>query len=339
MVQHISIETLKLNKAYRLWNAQIQRSFSISSRSEMDGYFITQNERSIKNMNKKLKRLLTGMLTLATLFTALPASAVHASSTQYWTDAEEKAGYVEKVMNDGSIGSTFHEGIMKVEGETAYCVDINTDFQSGYKTRSDASSRMSADQIADVALSLEYVKQYGASHTGLNYKQLYLLEQCVVWQRLSVHLGWNCDNVRASYDEISKAVQDEVYAGAKAFVKANKGRYECGGYIYTGNGQDIGQFWAKLNVGNAKLQKVSSNTSVTNDSDVYSLAGAVYGVYSDKNCQNVIATLTTDDNGNTEAVEVKAGTVFIKEQQAPAGFKLDKKVYPLTVEAGKTATF
>ena len=29
MVQHISIETLKLNKAYRLWNAQIQRSFSI----------------------------------------------------------------------------------------------------------------------------------------------------------------------------------------------------------------------------------------------------------------------------------------------------------------------
>ena len=24
------------------------------------------------------------------------------------------------------IGSTFNEGIMKVEGETAYCVDINT---------------------------------------------------------------------------------------------------------------------------------------------------------------------------------------------------------------------
>ena len=289
-------------------------------------------------MKKTIKRLLTGMLTLATVFTALPASTVHASGTQYWTDAEEKAGYVEKVMNDGSIGSTFHEGIMQVEGETAYCVDINTDFQSGYKVRLDASSRMSADQIADVALSLEYVKQYGASHTGLNHKQLYLLEQCVVWQRLSVHLGWQCDNVRASYDEISKAVQDEVYAGAKAFVKANKGRYACGGYIYTGKGQDIGQFWAKLNVGNAKLQKVSSNTSITNGSSMYSLAGAVYGVFSDKDCKNAVATLTTDSNGNTEAVEVKAGTVYIKEQQAPAGFKVDKKVYPLTVEAGKTAT-
>ena len=37
--------------------------------------------------------------------------------------------------------------------------------------------------------------------------------------------------MRASYDEIPKSVQDEVYTGAEAFVKANKGRYECGGYL------------------------------------------------------------------------------------------------------------
>ncbi len=43
---------------------------------------------------------------------------------------------------------------------------------------------MSADQIADVALSLEYVKQYAANHKELNYKQVYLLEQCVVWQSI-----------------------------------------------------------------------------------------------------------------------------------------------------------
>ena len=49
---------------------------------------------------------------------------------------------------------------------------------------------MNSNQIADVALSLEYVRQYTASHTNLNYKQGYLLEQCVVWQRLSEQLGW-----------------------------------------------------------------------------------------------------------------------------------------------------
>ena len=214
-------------------------------------------------MNKLVKRLLTGTLAFATILTALPVTAVHASGNQYWTESAERVGYIEHVMNDGSIKSTFNEGHMKVEGETAYCVDINTSFKNGYKTRSDASTRMSSDQIADVALSLEYVKQYTASHTNLNYKQGYLLEQCVVWQRLSEQLGWQCDNVRASYNEISQAVQNEVYAGAKAFVKANKGRYECGGYIYTGEGQDIGQFWAKLNVGNAKVKKTSSNPTVT----------------------------------------------------------------------------
>ena len=198
-------------------------------------------------MKKILKRLCTGFLALATVVTALPSTPVHAESKQYWTESAERVGIIEKVMNDGSIGSTFNEGYMKVEGETAYCIDINTDFKNGYKTRADASSRMSADQISDVALSLEYVKQYGEAHKELNYKQVYLLEQCVVWQRLSVHLGWQCDNVRASYDEIPKATQDEVFAGARAFVKENKGRYECGGYIYSGEGQELGQFWAKLN--------------------------------------------------------------------------------------------
>jgi hypothetical protein len=140
---------------------------------------------------------------------------------------------------------------------------------------------MSADQISDVALSIEYVKQYTDSHNGISKNHAYLLRQLVVWQRLSVHLGWQCDNVRASYDEIPKATQDEVFADAKAFVKENKGRYECGGYIYSGEGQELGQFWAKLNVGNAKLQKTSSNTSITEDNGNYSIAGATYGVFSE----------------------------------------------------------
>ena len=289
-------------------------------------------------MKKILKRLCTGFLAFATIVTALPTTAVHAESKQYWTQSDERVGIVEKVMNDGSISSTFNEGYMKVEGETAYCIDINTAFQNGYKTRADASTRMSADQIADVALSLEYVKQYGEAHKELNYKQVYLLEQLVVWQRLSVHLGWQCDNVRASYDEIPKATQDEVFARAKAFVKANKGRYECGGYIYSGEGQELGQFWANLNVGNATLQKSSTNTSITDGNGNYSIAGATYGVFSDKDCTNQLATLTTDSNGNTETVEVKAGTVYIKELSEPTGYKVDDTVYSLKVEAGKTAT-
>ena len=71
-------------------------------------------------------------------------------------------------MNDGDHQTTFNEGHMKVEGETAYCVDINTSSRMDIK-QGLISTRMSSDQIADVALSLlEYVKQYTATHTGLN---------------------------------------------------------------------------------------------------------------------------------------------------------------------------
>ncbi len=289
-------------------------------------------------MKKIIRRLFTGVLTLATVFTALPTTAVHAAETQYWTESEERVGIVERVNNDGSISETFNEGHITVDGEDAYCIDINTGFKNGYKTRADASTRMSDDQIADVALSIEYVKLYAKSHSGLSSKHAYLLRQLVVWQRLSVHLGWKCDNVRASYDEISKSVQDEVFTGAKAFVKENKGRYDCGGYIYSGEGQDLGQFWAKLAVGNGKIQKSSSNTAITKSNDCYSIAGATYGVYSDKGCTKSVATLTTDSNGNTDTVELRAATYFVKETKAPKGFQLDKNVYTLAVKAGETVT-
>lgn len=182
------------------------------------------------------------------------------------------------------------------------------------------------------------MKRHTDSHSGISNNHAYLLRQLVVWQRLSVHLGWQCDNVRVSYDEVPKATQDEVFAGAKVFVKENKGRYECGGYIYSGEGQELGEFWVKLNVGNVKLQKISSNTSITDGNGNYSIAGATYGVFSDKDCTKQLATLTTDENENTGVAEVKVGTVYIKELFAPAGYKMDKTVYPLTIKAGETAT-
>ena len=68
-------------------------------------------------MKKTWKRLCTGFLALATVVTALPTTPVHAESKQYWTESAERVGIIEKVMNDGSIGSTFNEGYMKVRAK------------------------------------------------------------------------------------------------------------------------------------------------------------------------------------------------------------------------------
>ena len=285
-------------------------------------------------MNKIIKRLLTGVLTLATVFTALPVTQVHAADSVY-THSDGKTGTVIKVTDGGEVESTFQEGWMKADGETAYCIQLGVAFQSGYKTRKDATERLNQSQITDVALNLEYIKEH--TKKGFTDEQSYLLQQCTVWRRLSVHLGWGFGKTHVDYDEISKSVQDKLYADAQAFAKANKDRYDCGGYIYVGEGQDLGQFWAKLAVGNGKIRKSSSNTAVTKSNDCYSLSGATYGVYSDKGCTKSVATLTTDSNGNTDTVELRAAKYYVKETKAPKGFQLDKNVYTLTVKAGETA--
>ncbi len=80
-------------------------------------------------MKKTWKRVCTGLLALTTILTALPTTSVQAAETQYWTESAERVGHVEHLMNDGTIHSAFNEGHMRVEGETAYCVDINTGFK------------------------------------------------------------------------------------------------------------------------------------------------------------------------------------------------------------------
>lgn len=286
-------------------------------------------------MKKKIKRLLSGVLAIATVLTAMPVTQVFAADSVY-THSDGTTGTVIKVTDGGEEESTFHEGWMKADGETAYCIQLGVTFQSGYKTRKDAREQLSEAQIKDVALNLEYVKNY--TKDRFSGEQAYLLQQCTVWRRLSVQLGWGYGNTHVAYSEISKDTQDKIYENAKAFANENKDRYECGGYIYTGEGQDLGQFWAKLAVGKGKLQKASTNPTVSNDNDCYSFDGATYGVYSDKSCSNAVATLTADSNGNTDTIELHVGTYYVKETKAPKGFQLDKGVYTLTVKADETST-
>lgn len=285
-------------------------------------------------MEKILKRLLTAILAIVTVFTTLPVTQAHAADSVY-THSDGHAGTVVKMTDGGSKESTFEEGWLKADGKTAYCIQLGEAFQSGYKTRKNATERLSEAQINDVALNLEYVKKHTKNYSA---EQAYLLQQCTVWRRLSVHLGWGYKNTHVAYDEIPKSEQNELYANAKTFAKENKNRYDCGGYIYTGEGQDLGQFWANLAVGKGNLQKSSTNTGITSGNDCYSLSGATYGVYSDKGCTKSVATLTTDGNGNTNTVELRAGTYYVKETKAPKGFQLDETVHTLTVKAGETTT-
>ena len=90
--------------------------------------------------------------------------------------------------------------------------------------------------------------------------------------------------------------------------------------------------------GSLNLQKTSANTDITNGNSNYSLAGAVYGVYTDRSCTNRVATLTTTASGSSNTVDITAGQYYVKEITAPKGYALDTTVHPVTVTAGQTAT-
>ena len=87
--------------------------------------------------------------------------------------------------------------------------------------------------------------------------------------------------------------------------------------------------------GTVSLSKTSANTGITSGNSCYSLAGAVYGIYSDAGCSAQVATLTTDAGGNAAAVSLNAGTYYYKELTAPAGYALDSSVQSFTVTDGQ----
>ncbi len=81
----------------------------------------------------------------------------------------------------------------------------------------------------------------------------------------------------------------------------------------------------------------------------YSLANAVFGIYSDAACTNLIRTLTTVDMGNntgkTPVTDIGGWdyfmrTVYVKELTAPVNYNLSAEVKPLTIgSAANVVTF
>lgn len=75
------------------------------------------------------------------------------------------------------------------------------------------------------------------------------------------------------------------------------------------------------------FKKVDDNTSQPK-----ALGGAVFGIYSDEQCQILIDKVTTNDSGYAVSTNVAAGTYYVKELVAPTGYTLNETVYPITAD-------
>ncbi|WP_455541911.1 SpaA isopeptide-forming pilin-related protein, partial [Intestinibacter sp.] len=66
------------------------------------------------------------------------------------------------------------------------------------------------------------------------------------------------------------------------------------------------------------------------------LAGAEFGVYSDKECTQLITKITTTANGEDLSSKLLLGTYYVKEVKAPEGYVIDDTIY--TVDLNKKDT-
>lgn len=94
----------------------------------------------------------------------------------------------------------------------------------------------------------------------------------------------------------------------------------------------------KVNV-EISVHKNSAQPNFTNGNTNYSMAGAVYGIYSDENATQEVGRVTIDANGNSSAVTVEKNVgehqrYFAREISAPTNgvWELDKTIYEIGVD-------
>lgn len=78
-----------------------------------------------------------------------------------------------------------------------------------------------------------------------------------------------------------------------------------------------------------QLAFLKTGVDTDDDGEADPLAGAVFGIYEDKDCTVLIDTVTTNANGYAVTANVRAGTYYVKELIAPTGYSLNTTVYSI----------
>lgn len=221
--------------------------------------------------------------------------------------------------------------VVRGTGDLALCVEPGVRGQSGQRTahnlvgkitnykNGNTSRYWDQEGVTLAALAVDYY----LNHSGLAYADAFGQAQLTLWH----FAKWGDLNMGDAW--------------LTAYVNANRSQYVGRAWLFeTTADQSSATFWLVPATGKGKLRKFSGNTAMTDGNPCYSLAGAVYGVYLDDQCQqqNRVAELVTDEQGNTGDVELSPGTYFVKEEKASKGYALCGETHRLTVAAGQTST-
>lgn len=140
---------------------------------------------------------------------------------------------------------------------------------------------------------------------------------------VTVNGDWNTGAMKGSIRVIWKAL----------VVPTGSSTQDIGSYYEEESGNSVSLSVDWMECARVKVIKVDSIANAK-------LSGAVFGVYRDKDCTDLITRMpATDSNGASEVeIVMTQDTVYLKEITAPVGYRYNATAYRVALEANKTTS-
>ena len=264
----------------------------------------------------------------------------YAARADYMSALKGNIGNIVLADNNNVVHGYWSEGLLGVNGVQAYCINPTIGFQSSSCSAVDALGYgIPQDTLTQCAMAGPLVYN---GYNDLSTDQKYLMTQMIIWRLLNGVYHWNYGNIHIAAWSLDMNRQSQILGEVWARLNSpEKDAYIGKGTVYVnGYSQPVCRFYLEpKQKGTVRLTKTSANTEITNGNDCYSLEGAFYGIWKNKECTSGTGlSFTTDKNGVADLNgTLDAGTYFVKEITAPKGYALDPTVYTVQVKPNETA--
>lgn len=282
-----------------------------------------------------LRRTKTFFVALALVVSQTLGLLGSSVTTAYAADGSESTTVTTGgVVGGQPAGGSIH-GFTDSDGNVLFCADFFKEHPTTPTTYT--TTGWSGDYVLDYIVAHGYsasdptANVYGVSgddaHVATNYA-------------VYAEIQGSTNLVDTNYSSSSPIYQaaHALYDAAKAFSTSagHETAPEAGvSRIWDSGSSTLQRMVGGVAKGTLSITKTSSNCGISDNNASYSLAGAVYGVYSDAACTTQVTTVTLDANGKAIA-SLKAGSYFVKEVTAPTGYALDTEAHATTVKSGST---
>lgn len=248
---------------------------------------------------------------------------------------------------------TGKEGVVIGNEEPIFCADPNKVFQKGYYNKQPFPF---PEYITKIIVASLYKQKQTEEYSWLTKDYQYIAQQCIIWNIENEYKKWitadRADSrLRLEFgngvhfpkphqnfyisDKVFKLVEECIAWGKENYKYFLDARADY--YVKQDVNQPVVRFYGTYTpCGFASIRKTSSNTTTTNGNECYSLQGAEYGIYENKECTKKVGLLQTDNQGNSEKIQLTPGQYWMKELKSPKGYQLDPQIYPITVASNQT---